>query len=113
MTKSSKRRFAIGLMNGVENMENLQVQLPDDLQEATKKMIADSLNSALKELEIKNSFPPYMNKTEARKYLHISSKTLLDWETQYNDIPIIVIDGIKRYKRTDLDEWMQQHRLNQ
>ena len=53
-----------------------------------------------------------MNKTEARKYLHISSKTLLDWETQYNDIPIIVIDGIKRYKRTDLDEWMQQHRLN-
>lgn len=108
----SKRRFAIGLMNGVENMENLQVQLPDDLQEATKKMIADSLNSALKELEIKNSFPPYMNKTEARKYLHISSKTLLDWETQYNDIPIIVIDGIQRYKRTDLDKWMQQHRLN-
>ena len=108
----NKRRFAIGLMNGVENMENLQVQLPEDLQEATKKMIADSLNSALKELEIKNSFPPYMNKTEARKYLHISSKTLLDWETQYNDIPIIVIDGIKRYKRTDLDEWMQQHRLN-
>lgn len=107
-----KRRFAIGLMNGVENMENLQVQLPDDLQEATKKMIADSLNSALKELEIKNSFPPYMNKTEARKYLHISSKTLLDWETQYDDIPIIVIDGIQRYKRTDLDEWMQQHRLN-
>ena len=108
----SKRRFAIGLMNGVENMENLQVQLPEDLQEATKKMIADSLNSALKELEIKNSFPPYMNKTGARKYLHISSKTLLDWETQYNDIPIIVIDGIQRYKRTDLDEWMQQHRLN-
>ena len=109
----SKRRFAIGLMNGVENMENLQVQLPEELQEATKKMIADSLNSALKDLEIKNSFPPYMNKTEARKYLHISSKTLLDWETQYNDIPIIVIDGIQRYKRTDLDEWMQQHRLNQ
>lgn len=108
----SKRRFAIGLMNGVENMENLQVQLPEELQEATKKMIADSLNSALKDLEIKNSFPPYMNKTEARKYLHISSKTLLDWETQYNDVPIIVIDGIQRYKRTDLDEWMQQHRLN-
>ena len=112
MTKSSNRRFAIGLMIGVDYMESLRVQLPDDLQEATKKMIADSLNSALKELEIKNSFPPYMNKTEARKYLHISSKTLLDWETQYNDIPIIVIDGIQRYKRTDLDEWMQQHRLN-
>ncbi|WP_251574574.1 helix-turn-helix domain-containing protein [Limosilactobacillus agrestimuris] len=99
-------------MIGDDDMESLKVQLPNDLQEATKKMIADSLNSALKELEIKNSFPPYMNKTEARKYLHISSKTLLDWETQYDDIPIIVIDGIQRYKRTDLDEWMQQHRLN-
>lgn len=107
-----KRHFAVSLMIGVENMENLEVQLPKDIQEATKKMIADSLNSALKELEIKNSFQPYMNKTEARKYLHISSKTLLDWETQYDDIPIIVIDGIQRYKRTDLDEWMQQHRLN-
>ena len=109
----SKRVVATSLKIGVDNiMEGLKVQLPDDLQEATKKMIADSLNSALKELEIKNSFPPYMNKTEARKYLHISSKTLLDWETQYDDIPIIVIDGIQRYKRTDLDDWMQQHRLN-
>lgn len=93
-------------------MEGLKVQLPEDLQEATKKMIADSLEHAIKELELKNSFPPYLNKTEARKYLHVSSKTLLDWEAQYNDIPIIVIDGIQRYKRTDLDEWMQQHRLN-
>lgn len=78
-------------------MENLEVQLPKDIQEATKKMIADSLNSALKELEIKNSFPPYMNKTEARKYLHISSKTLLDWETQYDDImttsPLSLLTG--------------------
>ena len=99
-------------MIGVDYMENLKVQLPEDLQEATKKMIADSLEHAVKELELKNSFPPYLNKTEARKYLHVSSKTLLDWEAQYNDIPIIVIDGIQRYKRTDLDEWMQQHRLN-
>ena len=93
-------------------MEGLKVQLPDDLQEATRAMIANSLNSAVKEIEIKNSFPPYLNKTEATKYLHISSKTLLDWEAKYNDIPIIVIDGIQRYKRADLDDWMQQHRLN-
>ncbi|WP_418292720.1 helix-turn-helix domain-containing protein [Limosilactobacillus vaginalis] len=99
-------------MIGDDEMESLKVQLPNDLQEATKKMIADSLNSAVKEFEIKNSFPPYLNKTEATKYLHISSKTLLDWEAKYNDIPIIVIDGIQRYKRTDLDDWMQQHRLN-
>ena len=43
-----KRRFAIGLMIGVEKMESLQVQLPNDLQEATKTMIGDALNEAIK-----------------------------------------------------------------
>lgn len=89
----------------------IKVQLPEDLQQAITHMARQAIKQALTEAK-KNSFPPYMNKTEARKYLHISSKTLLDWETQYDDIPIIVIDGIQRYKRTDLDKWMQQHRLN-
>ena len=39
-----KRHFAVSLMIGVENMESLQVQLPNDLQEATKAMIGDALN---------------------------------------------------------------------
>lgn len=87
-------------------MEGLKVQLPDDLQEATKKMIADSLNSALKELEIKNSFPPYMTKQEASKYLHISGTTFDKWQCKLN-IPLIQIDGVKRYKRETLDQFMK------
>lgn len=87
-------------------MENLQVQLPEDLQEATKKMIADSLNSALKELEIKNSFPPYLTRKEASKYLHISGTTFDKWQRKLN-IPLIQIEGVKRYKRETLDEFMK------
>ena len=87
-------------------MESLKVQLPDDLQEATKKMIADSLNSALKELEIKNSFPPYMTKQEASKYLHVSGNTFDKWQRELN-IPVIQIEGVKRYKRSSLDKAME------
>lgn len=49
-------------MIGVEKMESLQVQLPDDLQEATKAMIEDALSEAIKDVQNKNSFPPYLNK---------------------------------------------------
>lgn len=40
-------------MIGVENMESLQVQLPNDLQEATKAMIGDALNKAIKDAQNK------------------------------------------------------------
>lgn len=99
-------------MIGVENMESLQVQLPNDLQEATKAMIEDALNKAIKDAQTKNSFRPYMTKTETAKYLHVSPKTLNDWEKSYKDIPVIVIEGVRRYNRTDLDKWMSKHKLN-
>ena len=38
-------------MIGVEKMESLQVQLPNDLQEATKAMIGDALSEAIKDVQ--------------------------------------------------------------
>ena len=55
-------------MIGAENMENLKVELPNDLREATKAMISDSLDSAVRDIQAKNSFPPYLNKGEASAY---------------------------------------------
>lgn len=86
----------------------IKMQLPEDLQEATKKMIADSLNSALKELEIKNSFPPYLNKGEASAYCGVSRGIFNAWLKKY-DIPTIKIEGVSRFRRKALDEFMQQH----
>lgn len=102
-----KRRFAISLMIGVENMESLQVQLPNDLQEATKTMIGDALSEAIKNAQTKNSFPPYLTQQEACKYLHIAPSTFNKWQKTYN-IPVIRIDGTKRYRRDTLDEFMKK-----
>lgn len=103
-----KRRFAIGLMIGVEKMESLQVQLPNDLQEATKAMIGDALSEAIKDVQNKNSFPPYLNKGEASAYCGVSRGIFNAWLKKY-DIPTIKIEGVSRFRRKALDEFMQQH----
>lgn len=89
-------------------MESLKVQLPDDLQEATKSMIADSLDYAVREIQTKNSFPPYLNKGEASAYCGVSRGVFNAWLKKY-DIPTIQIEGVSRFRREALDDFMQQH----
>lgn len=86
---------------------DIGLQLPPELQEATKTMIGEALNEAIKNVQTKNSFPPYMTKQEASKYLHISPVTFNKWQQAYN-IPVIRIDGTKRYRRDTLDEFMKK-----
>lgn len=85
-------------MIGVEKMESLQVQLPDDLQEAIKAMIGDALSEAIKDVQTKNSFPPYLNKGEANTYCGVSRGIFNSWIKKY-DIPTIQIDIPKDNKR--------------
>lgn len=80
-------------------MESLQVQLPDDLQEATKAMIGDALSEAIKDVQNKNSFPPYLNKGgEASAYCGVSRGVFNSW-IEKCDIPTIQIDIPKDNKR--------------
>lgn len=101
-----KRHFAVSLMIGVENMENLEVQLPKDIQEATLNMINQALTKAVHGIKQQKSFPPYMTKQEASKYLHVSGTTFDKWQRKLN-IPLIQIEGVKRYKRETLDQFMK------
>lgn len=103
----SKRRFAVSLMIGVEKMESLQVQLPKDVQDATLEMINKALTKAIKDVQKQNSFPPYMTRKEASDYLHVSGTTFDKWLKAYH-IPVIRIEGMKRYKRSSLDKAMEQ-----
>lgn len=101
-----KRHFVVSLMIGVENMENLEIQLPENVQEATLKMVHTVLTTAVKDIEKQKSFPPYMTRQEASKYLHISGTTFDKWQCKLN-IPVIQIEGVKRYKRSSLDKAME------
>lgn len=87
-------------------MESLEIQLPENVQEATLKMIHTVLTTAVNDIEKQKSFPPYMTKQEASKYLHVSGTTFDKWQRKLN-IPLIQIEGVKRYKRETLDEFMK------
>lgn len=88
------------------------MKLPNDLQDAIKQLVSSSVAQIVDETQRKSNYRPYMNKQETARYLHISAKTLLDWEAKYTDIPTIEIEGVKRYRRTDLDSWMETHKIN-
>ncbi|MBB1068747.1 helix-turn-helix domain-containing protein [Limosilactobacillus sp. RRLNB_1_1] len=90
----------------------VEFKLPTDLQEAIKQIVSSSVAQIITETQQKNNYRPYMTKQETASYLHIAPKTLLDWEAKYKDIPTIEIDGVKRYRRTDLDNWMETRKLN-
>lgn len=89
-------------------MESLQVQLPDDLQKATRAMIRDAIDEAVADIQVKNSFPPYLNKGEASAYCGVSRGVFNSWINKYN-IPSIQIEGVSRFRREALDDFMQQH----
>lgn len=86
---------------------DIGLQLPPELQEATKTMIGEALNEAIKNVQIKNSFPPFLTQQEACKYLHIAPSTFNKWDREYH-IPVIRIEGVKRYKKDSLDEFMKK-----
>lgn len=85
---------------------DVSVNLPPELQEATLKMINTALSMAVKDIEKQKSFPPYLTRQEASKYLHISGTTFDKWQCKLN-IPVIQIEGVKRYKRETLDQFMK------
>lgn len=45
-----------------------------------------------------------MNQTQVASYLGVSVQTIINWEKK--GMPVIRHDGIVRYDRDDIDEWM-------
>lgn len=84
------------------------MQLPNEVQEVIADTIKKALDTVIKDTQQKDQYPPYMNQKQASKYLHIAPATLIKWEKQYCDFPTIAIDGVKRYQKTSLDEWMKE-----
>lgn len=78
----------------------------DLVVKAFKLVYKDAKEKAPK---LKNPMYGYFNKTKAAIYLGISRSTLDVWIKKYQ-IPYTMIDGIRRYAKKDLDEFMKEHR---
>lgn len=88
-------------------MEQITMQLPNDLQNAIVEEVRTALHEVIKTNQQQSKFPPYMNQKLAASYLHVAPATLIKWEKRYNDFPVLVIEGTKRYSKASLDKWMQ------
>ncbi|OFL92929.1 helix-turn-helix domain-containing protein [Enterococcus sp. HMSC072H05] len=59
---------------------------------------------------VNNHFPEYMDMGLACEYLGVSRNTLTKYIRDYS-LPIIVIDGIKRLSKKELDNFMITHQI--
>lgn len=88
----------------------LNLETSNTFEEQLSTVVANVLEKQLGKLsDTKNdSFPPYMNKKQAAKYLGVSFNTFDTWATQAK-VPFRRIGNVKRYKRSDLDSFTLTH----
>ena len=89
-------------------MQAVKMQLPDDLREAVTDLARTALMVAITETRNNQQAPGYLKATEASKYLGVSRSTFYDWIKKH-DIPTVEIDGVKRYSRQSLDDFMAKY----
>lgn len=59
--------------------------------------------------KLKNPKYGFFNKTNAAIYLGVSAPTFASWIKKYS-IPVISVDGVRRFAKADLDEFMMKHK---
>jgi len=60
----------------------------------------------------KYSTSEYFDRLEAAAYLNLSANTLDRWRCQKLNLPYHKIGGAIRYKKSDLDSYLEQHRVS-
>lgn len=58
--------------------------------------------------ENKEELPEIMNASEVAKYLGLEEKTIRNW-TSSKKIPVIKLGGTVRYRKTDIDKFLEQN----
>ncbi|MRI69070.1 helix-turn-helix domain-containing protein [Enterococcus casseliflavus] len=89
-------------MNSIEEI-TLDSLLERAIQEVLNRELIE-LKSLLATLS-NNHFSGYLTMKDACDYLSVSRNTLAKYINEY-DLPITIIEGTKRIKKSDLDEFM-------
>ncbi|MFZ2354112.1 helix-turn-helix domain-containing protein [Paucilactobacillus nenjiangensis] len=85
----------------------LDFQIPPDLETEMKKLWLSTCEESLKELIQRQQSQRWLNQQESAKYLHVSVKEF----KRYADIPKVVVGGVTRWDKKDLDEYYQNHKI--
>lgn len=83
-------------------------KLPAELNQAIIAAVKSSFTDAKQTFESKEQYPHYLNKKEACSYLNVSYNTLMGWIKNDPDFPYKEINGVVRFSRDKLDEFMEK-----
>lgn len=88
---------------------SVAMNLPDDFEESIKRDMYATALEAFKATAKKHPFAEYMQRKDAAEYLGVSTGTLDKLTKQ--GLPTIIIDGLKLYRKTSLDQWLLKHQI--
>ncbi|EPC70847.1 helix-turn-helix domain-containing protein [Lacticaseibacillus paracasei] len=88
---------------------SVAMNLPDDFEESIKRDMYATALEAFRATAKKHPFAEYMQRKDAAEYLGVSTGTLDKLTKQ--GLPTIIIDGLKLYRKTSLDQWLLKHQI--
>lgn len=82
-----------------------------EMEEEMKKEIVSTVNFTFQELNSKaGGTKEWMSKKEACKYLSVSNNTFDKFINEYS-LKVVIVEGIKRFKKSELDAFYLQHQV--
>ncbi|MGE7366430.1 helix-turn-helix domain-containing protein [Desemzia incerta] len=94
----------------MEETQSLSVLSPE-MQESFRKELVTMIADTLSELNQKSgNSREWLSKKEACQYLSCSNGTLDKYINEY-ELKVVVIEGIRRFKKSDLDEFYLKYQI--
>lgn len=84
---------------------NLNLELPKEFEEQLQQQVINVVTNTIGSLKTDSKYPEYMDKQQCSAYLEISRSTFDKWLKAEN-IPVVVINGSYRFKKSEIDKFM-------
>lgn len=90
-------------------LKNISLEVPQQFEKDLRQEMQTVALEAFKAVASRHTFAEYMKRKDAAEYLGISTGYLDQLTTK--GLPTILLDGLKLYKRSSVDQWMMDHQV--
>jgi excisionase family DNA binding protein len=84
---------------------NFNLELPKEFEQQLQQQVINVVTNTIGSLRTDSEYPEYMDKSQCSAYLGISRSTFDKWLKNEN-IPVVVINGSYRFKKSEIDKFM-------
>ncbi|MCI1633704.1 MAG: helix-turn-helix domain-containing protein [Liquorilactobacillus nagelii] len=84
---------------------NFNLELPKEFEKQIQQSVINVVTNTIGSLKTDSKYPEYMDKGQCAAYLNLSRSTFDKWLKTEN-IPVVVIKGAYRFKKSEIDKFM-------